>query len=129
MSEGVSMALVVLPFPPSVNAIWRNAGGRTYRTPEYKKWRDDAYAAYLQQSKATRNPVKGHFTYHVILDDKRRKPNMDGDNYASKAVLDFLQYVGLIDNDALADAGSWSWGPTDPGMCMVSVFQKGLQAA
>lgn len=128
MSE-LNMALVVLPFPISVNAIWRYVGVRAYRTSEYTDWIKEADGVYQQQPKAGKNPIKGHFTYHVVLDEKRRTAKMDGDNYGSKVVLDFLQRVELIENDSLADAGSWSWGPTDPGMCIVRVYQKGLQAA
>lgn len=125
----LNMALIVLPFPVSVNAIWRHVDGRTYRTKEYTDWIKEAHGVYIEQPKASRRKIEGHFTYHVVLDEKRRKHNMDGDNYSSKCVLDFLQTVGLIENDSKADAGSWSWGPTDPGMCIVSVFQKGLQPA
>jgi Holliday junction resolvase RusA-like endonuclease len=121
------MALIVLPFPISVNAIWRYVGVRAYRTKEYTDWIDEADGVYMQQPKAAKNPIKGHFTYHIVLDEKKRG-RKDGDNF-SKVVLDFLERVELIENDSLADAGSWSWGPTDPGMCVVSVFQKGLQPA
>lgn len=124
------MALIVLPFPISVNAIWRYVGVRAYRTKEYTDWISEADGVYMQQPKAAKNPIKGHFTYHIVLDEKNRTTKngnaRDGDNH-QKIVLDYLQRVALIENDALADAGSWSWGPTDPGMCVVSVFQKGLQ--
>ena len=127
MSEELRMVMLVLPFPVSVNEIWRGNGSRTFTSPTYKTWKQEANAAFLQQKRAAGTPITGHFTYHVVLDEKRRTPKMDGDNYASKAVLDFLQSVNVIENDSKADAGSWSWGPCDPGMCIVSVFQRGMQ--
>lgn len=116
------MVTLTLPFPVSVNRIWRQGKGNTYLSPQYKAWKDEAYVAYIQQRKTVGTPVDGNFTYHIILDEKRRKQARDGDN-RGKVILDFLQDVGLIVDDKLADAGSWSWGPVDG--CMVRVHKVG----
>ena len=110
--------MLSLPFPVSVNRIWRTGNGRTYISPQYRTWKDQAYVAYIQQRKTVGRPVVGNFTYHITLDEKRRKVARDGDN-RGKCVLDFLQHVGLIEDDKLANAGSWCWGPVDG--CVVRV--------
>lgn len=119
----LEVVTLVLPFPPSANRLWRNANSRTYLSESYREWKDEAHVAYLQQKKAAGTPIKGNFHYHIVLDEKRRKRARDGDN-RGKAVLDFIQSVGLIEDDKLADAGSWSWGPCDPDMCFVRVYKK-----
>lgn len=121
--EPLRMVTLTLPFPPSANRIWRTGKGRTYLNPKYKAWKDEAFACYLQQKKVAGHPIAGHFTYHITLDEKKRKVARDGDN-RNKAPLDFLQSVGLIEDDKLADAGSWSWGPIEPGTCFIRLYQK-----
>lgn len=127
MSE-LKMAILVLPFPPTLNHMWGRKGKATFPSKAYKTWKEEANAVFLQQKRAAGAPIKGNFTYHLLLDEKRRARAMDGDN-RNKAPLDFLQSVGMIENDKLADSGSWSWGPCDPDMCVISVYQKGLQPA
>lgn len=117
------MVTLTLPFPPSANRLWRTGNGRTYLSPQYRDWKDSAFASYLQQKRVAGEPVQGAFTYHIVLDEKKRKQARDGDN-RSKAVLDFLQSVGLIEDDKLADAGSWSWGPCEAGTCFVRLHGK-----
>lgn len=116
------MVTLTLPFPVSVNRIWRHGKGKTFISKQYAAWKGAAHVAYLQQRKSVGEPVAGNFTYHIILDEKRRKQARDGDN-RGKVVLDFLQDVGLIVDDKFADAGSWSWGPVDG--CMVRVYKVG----
>lgn len=117
------MVTLSLPFPPSANHLWRTGKGRTYLSPHYRAWKDDALVAYLQQKKDAGSPITGSFTYHITLDEKKRKQARDGDN-RGKCVLDFLQSVGLIEDDKHADAGSWSWGPIEPGTCFVRLHAK-----
>jgi len=69
---------------------------------------------YMMQRPPTIKPVPGPFTYHLILNEKMRHGNSDGDN-RGKYVLDFVQRVGLIENDKLAEGGSWSWGVCEFG--------------
>ncbi|CEG08736.1 endodeoxyribonuclease RUS [Afipia felis] len=117
------MVTLTLPFPVSANRLWRTGNGRTYLSPQYRAWKDEALAAYLLQKRDVGTPITGNFTYHITLDEKKRKQARDGDN-RGKGVLDFLQAVGLIQDDKYADAGSWSWGPIEPGTCFVRLFPK-----
>lgn len=112
--------ILTLPFPPSINALWtRPRSGAPYRSKEYRSWIGAAEAAYLMQKRAVK-AIKGTFRYHVTLDARRwthdaagRKRPSDGDNREAKAVLDFLQKMGVIENDHLCSGGSWSWGAAD----------------
>lgn len=117
------MVTLSLPFPPSQNRIWRRSGTRIHRSTEYNSWETEAIAVYHAQRKNAGEPIFGHFTYHIVFDEKRRKVARDGDN-RQKAVLDFLQHVGLIEDDKFADAGSWSWGPIEHGTCFVRIYPR-----
>jgi Holliday junction resolvase RusA-like endonuclease len=114
-----------LPFPPTsnhTNGIGRRKDGTpyVYSNKSLKQFQADAKVMYLQQRKSCGTPIEGHFTYHIVLDQSRRAVARDGQN-REKYVLDFLQDVGLIKNDKLADGGSWSWGPIDG--CLVRAFK------
>lgn len=125
------MVTLTLPFPPSVNDLWAKGRKNMHLSESYRAWKDEALKLYLAQKRTLGTPIKGNFTYHVVLDEKRRdfdklgrKRKSDGDNRSSKAILDLLQSVGLIEDDYFADAGSWSWGPVEPGTCFIRVFPK-----
>lgn len=120
------MVTIALPFPPTINhakGIGRRKDGSSfmYLNDAPRKFKADAQVAFLMQRKQCGEPIIGNFTYHIVLDEKRRKVARDGDN-RGKYVLDFLQSVGLIENDKLADGGSWSWGPVEG--CFVRVYPK-----
>jgi hypothetical protein len=109
------MIILHLPFPISVNSA-NGFGKHGYFPREAKKafWRD-AEALYMTQKRALAGlKVSGPFTYHLILNRDQRGPLSDGDNLC-KYPLDFAQKMGLIENDKLAEAGSWSWGPCQFG--------------
>ena len=113
-----------LPMPPSVNAATRVGRNKytgkafVYSSREKNKFFSDASMLYLAQKRIL-GFVKGPFTYHLVLSDKQRHGNADGDN-RMKYALDFAQKVGLIENDKLAEGGSWSWGPCEHG-AMLSI--------
>lgn len=82
--------------PPSVNNIWRHTkGGKTYRTAAYMTWiRGEEWNIMPQLIGQKRfvGPV------YVTIAMKRPRANSDIDNRI-KAILDFLQHIGAIDND------------------------------
>lgn len=112
------MIVLHLPFPPSLNSA-NNYGRKGYYPSEKKEaFFREADALFLAQKRGLKR-VDGAFTYHIILNAKKRRSNADGDNH-TKYVLDFAQRVGLIENDKLAEGGSWSWGSCQEG-CMLSI--------
>lgn len=126
------MFVLEMPFPPSVNDA--NKIGKSRKTGKVVVYGDkgksqflkDADKLLLAQQKDVKF-VRGPFTYHITLNEKMRGPTMDGDN-RGKYVLDYLQRVGLIENDKLAEGGSWSWGPCEFG-CSVIVKPYQREAA
>lgn len=87
--------MIVLPFPPSVNRMWRTFRGRMLLSAEGRKYRTAAVAAALQAREAFGcTPVE--VAIAAWLPDNRRR---DADNLF-KAPLDALVHAGVIDDDA-----------------------------
>ena len=106
------MAIIVdLPFPISVNRIWRGSGRHVYRSKEYMAWINQAGLLWNVQKRggtvlpskgypksvADITPIKGVYSLHIIFHppDKRRRDigNLE------KVCSDFIQSVGLIEDD------------------------------
>lgn len=104
-----------LPWPPSVNDANKFSRKGYYPSDDKKKFFVDAHALYLMQKRSLGGQkITGPFTYHLILNRAQRGPLADGDNRI-KYPLDYAQKVGLIENDKLAEGGSWSWGACEYG--------------
>lgn len=84
-----------LPFPPSINRLYRAVGGRSILSAEYRAWK--AEAGLLLNSQ---HPEKmlGRVAVCVALKapDNRRR---DADNAGTKAVLDLLVAHQIIEAD------------------------------
>jgi Holliday junction resolvase RusA-like endonuclease len=98
----------LLPYPPSVNAIWRYSGkGRAYLTPEAKTWKAAAAWAVkgtlLKGSTAVLGPF--HAYIEVGRPDKRKR---DLDNLL-KVCLDAAKDGGAIRDDSDAQSISARW--------------------
>tara|TARA_R110000787_G_scaffold104653_2_gene211921 strand:+ start:1079 stop:1447 length:369 start_codon:yes stop_codon:yes gene_type:complete len=91
------MKILLLPFPPSVNALWRHARGRTYKTAKYTEWAADAQRHLLEQPKIKTITTPISVELAVGRPDKRKR---DIDNIV-KAVFDLLQNENVIEDDAL----------------------------
>lgn len=115
------MTLILhLPFPVSVNEANKYSKRGYYPSNAKRDFFRDANALFLSQKRALGGSrVEGAFTYHIVLNRSQRGPLSDGDNLV-KYPLDFAQRVGLIENDKLAEAGSWSWGECEHG-AMLSI--------
>jgi crossover junction endodeoxyribonuclease RusA len=106
---------LVLPYPPSVNRLWRaSKGGKVYRSDKYTDWRKAALWGLAGQAKGKR--VAGPYTMlvEVVAPDKRRR---DLGNI-EKAVSDLLQAAKLIDDDCLCREMTLRWVPKGPE-CMI----------
>lgn len=112
------MIAIALPFPPSVNRIWRSksyGAGKApghYLDPRYATWKRVCDNEVMAMRPRPR--VEGRFHVTLILNEKKRA-NRDADNFA-KAPLDFLQRAGVIENDKLADSVSIRWGYAPEGV-------------
>lgn len=112
---------IELPFPPSVNRIWRARRGHGFKPTfyldrRYETWKRACDNLLLANRRAWR-PVAGHFRIEIVLDDKKRRG--DADNRA-KATLDWLQRAELITNDSLADDVRIRWGYAPAG-CRIEI--------
>jgi Holliday junction resolvase RusA-like endonuclease len=121
------MTLILhLPWPPSTNHANRYGKNKRTGKMQYFPSKDkeaffrEADGLYMTQKRGLER-VAGPFTYHLVLNRNMRHGGADGDN-RGKYCLDYLQRVGLIDNDKLAEGGSWSWGSCEHG-AMLSVHR------
>ncbi len=101
------MITLDLPLPPSVNRLWRNGNGKTFRSKEYKLWISQADALFLQQKSRLPKMLCGRFTSILRLVPSSNRA-MDCDNRI-KAALDFCVRVGLIEDDKFHDGGWYGW--------------------
>jgi crossover junction endodeoxyribonuclease RusA len=105
---------VLIPFPISNNAIWRNFGSRTIKSERYRIWERAAAGDVRRQ-----NPKKIEGPYEIEIElerkDKRRR---DLGNY-EKSVSDLLVACGVVEDDCLAQRVTLSWGKVDG--CKVTV--------
>jgi Holliday junction resolvase RusA-like endonuclease len=85
--------MIVLPFPPSVNGLFRRHNG-AHLSAAYKAWRDEA------GMKLNRQQVRHHdgaVTIRMWMRAPDRRPR-DIDNYI-KPVIDLLVRHGIIQQD------------------------------
>jgi crossover junction endodeoxyribonuclease RusA len=103
-----------LPYPPSVNSIWRHGRGRSYLDKKYEGWKLEALSAFRKQKKeqTVGTPIKGAFEVFMTFSEQERKWNSDLDNRI-KATMDALQDFKLIENDSKCQKLTATWGPVD----------------
>lgn len=87
-----------LPFPPSVNHIWRRNGrtGRVYRSARYLCWIERANATVMAAKQFPRHKITGRFEAFIQLNEQAGTG--DADNRV-KCVLDWCQRQDVIGND------------------------------
>ena len=92
--NGIGAVVLVLPFPPSVNRLWRVFGGRAICSKIYREWILAAGAELIRQ-RPTRHEGPVAIAIELGMPDKRRR---DIDN-CGKACLDLLRRHGVIGDD------------------------------
>jgi Holliday junction resolvase RusA-like endonuclease len=94
--------VIDLPYPPSVNKIWKSASAlasnKVYLSPSYVKWKSLADALLMSQRGWMSRRLTGPFSIDIDLCPPARYPRGDLDNRI-KATLDFLQRASVIAND------------------------------
>lgn len=108
------MVTLELPYPPSVNSIWRFAGRSAYASKEYTAWKKQADNAFTEQKsqKTVGTPIEGPFEVYMTFSEKRRRWNSDLDNRI-KTTMDALQRFRLIENDSKCQKLTATWGPVE----------------
>lgn len=107
--------------PTSTNVIWRKGKGRTYLNPKYVAWKEEATAELLRQH-GTVLPHPGWFDVTIVVSDKKRG-KMDLDNRV-KAILDWAQKAGVVENDKYVDSLNMSWGKASSGVRVTFRFHE-----
>ena len=105
--------MIQLPYPPSVNSIWKPTGkGGIYKDAKAKAWATEV--GWLVRASGVK--VRGPFIFSLTAHrpDKRAR---DIDNLA-KVVLDALQAGGAIENDSLCQAVVMRWAGVGVSMQM-----------
>jgi len=104
-----------LPYPPSANHLWTNAGKKQILTDKYRQWKSLAWSAIVDQraGRLFKNTVPGHFSLMLLADrpDRRRR---DISN-TLKATEDALVTAGVIEDDHLAERITLAWSKRAPG--------------
>lgn len=97
-----SEIVVDLPYPPSVNKIWRSTAAisskRVYLAPSYVLWKTHADALLMSERGWTKKRLAGPFEIEIDLCCPAKHPRGDLDNRI-KAVLDYLQRAEIVSND------------------------------
>ena len=107
-----------LPYPPSVNHIWRRVGRRMYLTPEAHNYK--ANVREIVRARGRPQPLRGSIavTIRAYMPDKRKR---DIDNLI-KIILDSLTYAGIWGDDNQVDRIVVERGEVKPyGACLVRV--------
>lgn len=107
-----------LPFPPTLNNLFRNLKHGRAKTEGYERWIRLAQGHILEQG---RKRLHGFVSVSVALvrPDKRKR---DLDNAGMKAILDLLVSMQVIDDDSLVQRISLQWVESGPS-CSVIVQQ------
>lgn len=104
-----------LPFPPSVNNLFANAGKSRVRTARYKAWAKEAGQFILLQG---RKRLHGHVGLAVdLVKPDRRKRDLSN---TIKAIEDLLVDMQVIEDDSLIQVLSVQWVESG-SPCVVTV--------
>ncbi|WP_430442354.1 RusA family crossover junction endodeoxyribonuclease [Providencia huaxiensis] len=104
MSNTVSL---ILPFPPSVNACWRNINGKTLISAKGRAFRANAMAVIYEQLRKRPKAI----TEHVSVIVKMYPPTnhrRDIDNYL-KAPFDALTHANIWKDDDQVKHADITW--------------------
>jgi crossover junction endodeoxyribonuclease RusA len=107
----VTELVLTLPAPPSVNNLFATVGKRRIRSKRYQAWAWDAAGMVQRQ----RDGVCLYGRVNVTLEHERTRRRKDLDNL-SKAPLDLLVSLQVIEDDSLIESITSRWSDTVKGM-------------
>ncbi len=90
-------ACLMLPFPPSTNALWRSVGRKVLRSKRYREWMAEADRALMMQKRPKCFIAPVSVTLSCGVPDKRKR---DIDNVI-KPIFDCLERCNILENDNL----------------------------
>jgi crossover junction endodeoxyribonuclease RusA len=118
-----STITLALPFPPSVNAIWRNLGdGKVILSTKAQTWWRLAEGMYFLQKRGLLSQLPQplvKFEAELVFDAGKRSQLSDIDNL-SKLPLDAAQRFNLIVNDRGCEKLTATWGKAHGG-CLLTI--------
>lgn len=105
--------MIVLPFPPSVNRMWRSVNGRNILSKVGRDYRENGLKVLETQTGKKPWPELGRLSVSITVypPDRRRR---DIDNMP-KAVLDLLTHGGVYGDDSQIDRLVIERGPVEKG--------------
>ncbi|MEO3902603.1 RusA family crossover junction endodeoxyribonuclease [Providencia rettgeri] len=98
---------LILPFPPSVNACWRNINGKTLISAKGRAFRANAAAAIYEQLRKRPKAITEHVSVIVKMYPPT-KHRRDIDNYL-KAPFDALTHAGVWNDDDQVKHADITW--------------------
>ncbi|MGX8948475.1 RusA family crossover junction endodeoxyribonuclease [Providencia stuartii] len=98
---------LILPFPPSVNACWRNINGKTLISAAGRKFRANAIAAVYEQLRKRPKVITENVSVIVKMYPPSRQ-RRDIDNYL-KAPFDALTHAGIWKDDDQVKRVEMEW--------------------
>jgi Holliday junction resolvase RusA-like endonuclease len=112
-----SITQLVVPAPPSVNAMFRNVPGKgRVRTKLYDDWRGHAgWRLKLQNPE----PVRGDVV--ILVGVERANGAADVDNRI-KALFDLLVEHGVIEDDSKVVGFAAAWSPQRDSLARIAVM-------
>ena len=105
--------MIHLPFPPSVNALWRAVKGRNIKSAQYRAWEKEAgWSLNHNPSWIGHQNKPYHLDITLVRPDKRKR---DLDNVGSKAISDLLVKHGITPDDSLMQSLTVRWADAAEG--------------
>ena len=101
-----------LPFPVSVNRIWRYGRGRVYKSTQYRSWIRNAGMVWISQRPLLEyRHISGPYSLVVVVNPPTKR-KVDIDNLI-KVLNDFAQRFGIVQNDHLCQKFEMSYGDNE----------------
>lgn len=108
---------VTLPYPPSLNMMWRRAGQCTYLSEKGRQFRANAVSVIRDVSAMRDAKIESRVEVRITLHAPTKR-SYDVDNFA-KAVLDALTHAGFWVDDSQVDRLTLERGDVRKGGCAV----------
>ncbi len=122
---GATRIVIHLPYPVSVNHIWKHGKGTSFLSRQYSAWKKTAGQEWLLQKKNQPKAISGPYGAILIAvkPDRRRR---DLDNL-TKVCKDFAVQHGLVPDDSLCEKLYVRWGTPKEAPLGAKLILRALQ--